>query len=287
MTTRTVTSRDGTSIGLTRLGEGPGVVLVQGAMGTADHFSQLAAALASKFTVWVPDRRGRGLSPLPYRPEHSIARDVEDLDAVLAHSGARRVFGLSSGAVIALTAAAGGSTIDRLAVFEPPLYTTLPLPAGELKRFEAALARGDTAAALTAAGKAVALVPAMNWLPRWFVELIVRRVIAAGTPSGEPSLAEIALTLQYDFRIVSEQHGKLETWRDLRGEVLRLGGSKSPRYLAEDLDALQRALPSAGRVTLPGLDHSASWDPHPQRNRLGNPQAVAIELVRFFNSGAS
>jgi len=77
---RSVTSHDGTSIGYQSFGSGPGVVLVEGAMGRAENYRQLALALADQFTVHVPDRRGRGLSPRPYDASHSINHDVEDFN---------------------------------------------------------------------------------------------------------------------------------------------------------------------------------------------------------------
>jgi pimeloyl-ACP methyl ester carboxylesterase len=72
----TVMSRDGTKIGYRQAGHGPGIVLVQGAMGTAYNYDQLATDLASDFTVYVPDRRGRGMSPREYDTEHSIQNYV-------------------------------------------------------------------------------------------------------------------------------------------------------------------------------------------------------------------
>jgi pimeloyl-ACP methyl ester carboxylesterase len=246
-------------------------------MGTAAEFSGLAAALSDAFTVWVPDRRGRGLSPAEWTASHGIQRDVEDLDAVLADTGARDVFGLSSGAIIALAAAARSATIHRLAVFEPPLFTTRGLPARHLQGFWRAIARGDAAAALTAAGKAVQLVPAVKYLPGWLMTSLLRRVVVR-----DAALAELALTLRFDFQIVAEAHGRLESWHSVNARVL-LGGSRSPTYLKQDLDALEAVLPAASRVTLPGLDHGASWNAHPQRNPRGDPERVARELRLFFS----
>src|SRR5262245_9040330 len=87
-----VVSADGTGIGFERLGAGPVLVLVQGSMGTAYTFRELAEALADSFTVVVPDRRGRGLSPRPFDPSYTIADDVQDLDAVLRATGGRFAF---------------------------------------------------------------------------------------------------------------------------------------------------------------------------------------------------
>ena len=60
-----VMSADGTSIGFRKIGTGPAIVLVQGAMGTVQNYAELALALADRYTVYSPERRGRGLSPKP------------------------------------------------------------------------------------------------------------------------------------------------------------------------------------------------------------------------------
>src|SRR5436189_1432706 len=86
-----VTSRDGTTIGYRRLGRGPGLVLVQGAMGTAQHFTELAGLLADSFTVYLPDRRGRGLSSSSSNGSHGPRQEVEDLQAVLVGTNAELV----------------------------------------------------------------------------------------------------------------------------------------------------------------------------------------------------
>src|SRR5215469_3924968 len=71
MTTGSVTSTDGTPIGYLRAGHGPAVVVLHGSNESARSHAQLALALADSFTVYLPDRRGRGLSG-PHRPDHSM-----------------------------------------------------------------------------------------------------------------------------------------------------------------------------------------------------------------------
>jgi pimeloyl-ACP methyl ester carboxylesterase len=63
--THAVHSRDGTRIGYSRSGDGPGLILLRGALQTSRSFSRLAAELGDNFTIYVPDRRGRGLSGPP------------------------------------------------------------------------------------------------------------------------------------------------------------------------------------------------------------------------------
>ena len=71
---RTCKSLDGTIIGYRQYGTGPGVVLVNGAMGVAQNYHQLATALADSFTVYSPDRRGRGMSNRKFTSDHTIER---------------------------------------------------------------------------------------------------------------------------------------------------------------------------------------------------------------------
>ena len=63
-----VISGDGTTIGYRRFGTGPALVLLHGSMSSGAHHTELARLLADTFTVYVGDRRGRGLSgPEPYQ----------------------------------------------------------------------------------------------------------------------------------------------------------------------------------------------------------------------------
>jgi len=114
-----VTSRDGTRIGYRQIGHGPAVVLLHGGMQAAQDFTLLAESLSSSFSVYVPDRRGRGLSPAATCA--NLAQQCEDLEALLLESGAHRVFGLSSGAIVAIYGALGIPAIQKVAVYEPPV----------------------------------------------------------------------------------------------------------------------------------------------------------------------
>ena len=68
---------------------------------------------------------------------------------------------------------------------------------------------------------------------------------------GYVPMRELAPTLHYDFQLVVEMSGKLESFRAIRAEVLLLGGSKSPSFLKVALDALEKVLPQAKRVEFP------------------------------------
>lgn len=280
-TTGSVTSNDGTTIGYRQLGHGPGVVLLHGAFSSAHNHMQLAEALADAFTVYVPDRRGRGLSG-PYRGDHRIRKDVEDLDALLTRTGAHNVFGVSSGGIICLQAALTLPAIHKAAIYEPPFFNNGSVPTAILTRFDKEIAQGNVAAALITGMKGAQMGPPIfNVIPRWLLELLVSMAMKSEDKKGSGGyipMRALAPTLRYDFQILVETSGKLESFRAIRAEVLLLGGSKSPAYLNVALDALEKVLPHAKRVEFPGLDHAASWN----TDRGGNPEPVAQELRRFF-----
>jgi pimeloyl-ACP methyl ester carboxylesterase len=121
-TARTVRSADGTSIAFSQVGTGPALVLVDAAAGFRGFgpMGPLAVELAPEFTVFTYDRRGRGEST--DTPPYAVEREVEDLQALIeAAGGSACVYGFSSGAVLALRAAADGLPIEKLALMEPPL----------------------------------------------------------------------------------------------------------------------------------------------------------------------
>jgi pimeloyl-ACP methyl ester carboxylesterase len=278
-------SADGTRIGFERLGNGPGVVLVQGAMGTAYTFRELALALAGSFTVIVPDRRGRGLSPRPYDTGYTVDDDVSDLGAVLAATGAGFVFGVSAGADIALRAATTLPGIEKLALFEPAIFPD-GVPARGTGRFLAYAAADDLTGMLVTGMKLAELGPAfLRALPdrvvKAAVAALMRQEAKHGT-GGYAPMAELARAFPYDFAVVRSMDGTIPSFRAVTQPVLLLGGGRSPRYLGRALDELQRVIPDVRRVELPGLDHAAAWNADRRRNPHGDPQAVAEHLRAYF-----
>src|SRR5437763_5434298 len=120
MSLGSVRSGDGTTIAFERSGEGPPVILVGGAFQDRGSLAPLAAELAPSLTVYCYDRRGRGGSG--DTPPYAVGREVDDLRALVAEAGGTAaLFGVSSGAILALEAAAG-APVTKVAAFEPP-YT--------------------------------------------------------------------------------------------------------------------------------------------------------------------
>jgi pimeloyl-ACP methyl ester carboxylesterase len=115
----TALSKDGTPIAFDRIGNGPPVILVDGALcyRGMGQSGQLAELLASYFTVFTYDRRGRGGSgdTAPY----AVEREVEDIAALLSEAGGTTfLWSMSSGVVLALEAASRLSGIKKLALYE-------------------------------------------------------------------------------------------------------------------------------------------------------------------------
>jgi pimeloyl-ACP methyl ester carboxylesterase len=275
------TSRDGTRIGYRQVGHGPGIVLLHGAMQSGESHIELARALAGTFTVYLPDRRGRGLSG-PFGSGYSLRKEVEDVEALVAATGAHDIFGVSAGGIVALQAALTLPAVERVAVFEPALSVVGSASTAFLARFDREIARGNVSAALVTAMKAAEMGPPIfNAIPRALLELLTRLMMAAEdrkATDGDVTMRRLAPTLHYDFQLVAETEGSIESYKAIRSSLLLLGGTKSPPYLTQAVQTLQKLVPQARRVELAGLGHGASGN----RNRGGRPELVAAELLHFF-----
>ncbi|MDN3274292.1 alpha/beta hydrolase [Frankia sp. RB7] len=274
---RSIVASDGTAIGYRQSGSGPGLVLLHGAMQSAASFTDLGAALADRFTVLIPDRRGRGLSG-PFRPDHCMATEIDDLGRLLAETGAQDVFALSAGAVVAMHTALVNPAISRLALYEPPLEVGAIQPRYWAASYEAALAKGNLPAAFAAALKGTGDDEIMTRLPApvltSFFAMMMRLRPNAAVGNGPP-LATLIPTVHYDIELIAETAGDLDRFRRLSTKTLLLGGDRSQGYLTAALDALVKILPNAARVELKGAGHIAA-------DNEGDPARVAVELRRFF-----
>jgi pimeloyl-ACP methyl ester carboxylesterase len=280
-TTGYVTSKDGTVVGFRQLGSGPGIVLLHGSMSSANSHLQLAEALADEFTVFMPDRRGRGLSGA-YSDDYSIREEVDDLEALLTESASHYIFGVSSGGIIALQAALDLPSVEKVAVYEPPLFNDPSVPEAVLTRFDKEIDQGKVAAALVTGMQGAQMGPAfLNAMPRRLLEFLFGILItreAKRSRNGHLSMRDLAPTLHYDIQLIVDASGKHEHFQEVGCQVLLLGGDKSPAYLKAALDNLENALTDVKRIELPGAGHEASLN----TDQGGRPELVAQKLKRFF-----
>jgi len=260
----TVRSADGTTIAYTRAGQGPPLILVDGALCSRSFgpMPKLAEQLAPDFTVYTYDRRGRGDSgdTKPYAPD----REIEDLEALMAVAGGTvYLHGTSSGAALALEAAKHARSIAKLAVYEPPFIvddTRTPMPDDWLPRLNQLVAGNQP-------GDAVKMFMRFVGTPAVFTAIMPLTPVWSKLKAAAP-------TLPYDITIVNDHQRGMpltaEEWAAVKAPTLVAAGGKSPAWMTNGTHALAKALPDATYRTLPGQNH------------MVKAQAIAPVLTEFF-----
>jgi pimeloyl-ACP methyl ester carboxylesterase len=259
-----VRSADGTTLAVERAGEGPAVILAGGAFNDRTTVAGLAAVLSADFTTVTYDRRGRGNSG--DTGSYAAEREVEDLAAVISYAGGPAgVFGHSSGAVLALEAAASGLDITKVAAYEPTyvIEGTRPRPGDDLAcRLRALLDNGDRDAAVAlfqaeVVGLPGQIIDGMRGSPMW------------GWFTG------LAHTLPHDV-ILCGPGMRLPAGRlaGITVPVLAIGGGASPPWLPAAARAVGDAVPAGRYVTLDGQDHGV----------LQQPAALRPLLTSYFRA---
>ncbi len=259
----TVESADGTTIVYDRSGDGPPLIVVDGALTTRWSGSKprLAERLATTFSVYVYDRRGRGDSgdTLPY----ALEREIDDLAAIIAVAGAPvRLYGHSSGACLALEATALlGDKVAGLALYEAP-YNDDPAAQSRWDVYLAALRdalandrRGDAVAAfMTLVGTPPEQIEGARHSPFW------------------PTAESIAPTLAYDH--IGAMNGvsavPIDRAAAIQTPTLVVYGEASLPFMADTARTLAKTMPSATLRGLDGQTHDV------------DPAALAPVLVEFF-----
>ncbi|MET0782445.1 MAG: alpha/beta hydrolase [Microbacterium sp.] len=264
-----VRSADGTRIALHRAGSGPAIILIDPALSTHTGSNKLSAALATRFAVISYDRRGRGASGDEQPDAADPAREVEDIAALIDAAGGKAVlFGSSSGAALALEAAARlGDRVTGVVAYEPPFIcddSRPPLPADLAARIAASVAAGDRSGAAKA----------------FFVEAIGMPPIAVGVMRVLPMWRDakaLTHTLRYDFAVLDgTQRGEplpLGRWSGLTAPTLVLVGSKSPAFFHNTGRALAGGLPTVDYESVEGAHHGS-----PQMG----PGSIAERIIARF-----
>ncbi len=245
----TVMSTDGTTIAYEAQGEGPAVILVDGALSTRQGKRELAELLAPCFTVYGYDRRGRGDSG-DTRP-YGVRREVEDLETLIDEAGgAACLYGHSSGASLALEAAAQlGAKVTRLALYEAPYDND----SADRKRWAAYLAQLTEALADDRRGDAVALFMRYVGMPD-------EQIAGMRQAPFWASLEAIAPTLAYDHTGVLGPDRAVPAARAARipaPTLLMHGGAGAP-FMRATAETLSKAMPHAQFRTLDGQTHEVS-----------------------------
>lgn len=255
----TVKSADGTMIAYECVGNGPALVVSVGAFCTRQTFVA-PDELAQRFTVVTYDRRGRGDSgdTEPFTPE----REYEDLAAVAAVTGPEPafVFGHSSGAAIALRAAAAGVPTAGIVAYEAPfLNEDAPRPTVDPTSHISELVssgRRDEAVAF------------------WMSEVVGLPDEMLAQMDGAPwvrALEPLTHTLPYDLAVTAGGVPAAELGK-ITSPVLILGGKNSPGWFQRSVAEQAAATPGARLEMLDGYDHNAP------------PEVIAPILIEFFGA---
>lgn len=264
----TITSKDGTKIAYDKDGQGPALILVGGAFSYRKFpgLLKLTSLLSEHFTVYNYDRRGRGESG--DNPSYSIEREIEDLEALIAETGGSAfVWGLSSGAVLALQAAAKGANIEKLALHEPPFIVDAAdrqPPKDFVRQVTQLVADNHRTEAIQ-----YFMTQGMGVPP--FVVKMMRLM-----PGVWPKLMAVAHTLPYDAALLEGYTaGKAlptDTWRNVQMPTLVLEGPESPISLRRAAQALDKVLPRSQLKSKKGLGHTKKLD----------AKIISLELTAFF-----
>ena len=266
---KTEKSKDGTTIAFDQYGQGPAVILVDGALqyrAFDQGETQLALLLAKHFTVIQYDRRGRGDSTdtLPY----AVAREIEDIEALIdAAGGSAYVYGISSGAALAMEAAIElPGKIKKLAMYEAPYNSDEAAQQAwnaytrELGELLAAGRRGDAVALfMMLVGATREQTDEIRQSPMW------------------PLWEAIAPTLAYDHTAILGEDAAVPTERAARVSVpaLIMDGEGSYPFMHVAAVALAEAMPNGQQRTLEGQTHEVA------------PEALAPVLAEFFQSNGT
>lgn len=254
-------SRDGTAIAYERSGQGPALILIDGALCSRSFgpMPKLAPLLAQHFTVYTYDRRGRGQSSdtQPYSRE----REVEDIAALIDQAGGSAfLLGLSSGGALALEAAASRLPLGKVAAYEPP-YVGDSGHGGEHERhLKSLIAAGDRGGAVKYFMRSMVGVPAPV--------VIMMRLM----PWVWYKLAAVAHTLPYDAAVMNEFKVPATRFGSITVPTLVMHGGKTDARLQNAAREVANAVAGAQHVTLAGQTHNVA------------PGVLAPAVVKFFTA---
>lgn len=258
-----VRSKDGTAIGYDRAGAGPALILVDGALCSRRFgpMPKLAPLLASRYTVYTYDRRGRGESgdTQPYAPE----REIDDLAALIREAGGSAfLLGLSSGGALALHAAAAGLPVLGVAAYEPPYVDDGGENGGALHqtRLERLLAEGRRGGAVKYFMKDMVGAPAAAVMTMRMMPWVWGKLVA------------VAHTLPYDAAVMTEFRVPRARFASIRVPAVAMNGSRTDPRLQQAARTVASAIPGGTHRSLEGQSH------------MVNPEVLAPVVTEFFGA---
>lgn len=272
LTTGVVTSADGTAVEYLSVGQGPGVIVVPGALALASDFTAFAHLLAARYTVHIIQRRGRGGSG-PQGERYGIERECEDVEAVRVRTGARLIFGHSFGGLVALRAACGNPVYDAVALYEPGVSVNGSIPTDWIRRAHRELTNGKGFEAFMTFARGIN-PDETGKLPRWILRIILRLAIPRHEMRQNIELMPQALNEHVE---VGRYGDRLADYREVAAPTLITSG-KGGAWQTVMLKSLGETISLTETKTFAKLDHFA-----PEKK----PGEIAETVLRFFAAHAT
>lgn len=241
------TSRDGTRIVYDVYGSsGPALILVEGAF-CGRHFGptkRLAEQLGRHLTVYHYDRRARGDSDPS--TDYDVAREIEDIAAMIEVAGGHAALcGFSSGACLAIEAAAAGLPVTQLAIYEPP-YMVGPkarkVPPNFREESQRLVAEGRFGAVVKYFMVKVIGMPVIFWPMIRFTKMYGQ--LCAQAPS-----------MPFDMEAVNGFVPPLARMAEIAVPTLAMAGTKTMPVLRDSVALCAKSIPGARHLMLEGQTH--------------------------------
>jgi pimeloyl-ACP methyl ester carboxylesterase len=248
---------NGTRLYYETAGAGPALVLVHGFSLDARIWDDQFAVFAKRYQVVRYDLRGFGKSALPTGERYM---DAADLKAVFDHLGIERatLVGLSKG---------GGIAID-FAVTRPEAVRALVLVDSTLGGFRWSKEWEASYAPVTAQGQAGDIAGAKQlWLAHPFFQP------AMANPAVAPRLAQIVMDYSgWHWQNADPGRGArppaVERLGEVRAPTLVVVGERDLPDLHRTAEAIERGIPNARKVVLPGVGHLPNMESPRQFNEV-------------------
>lgn len=263
-----VAAKDGTVIRYKTIGQGPGIIIVHGALSDIEEYTELAIALSTTYTVHLMQRRGRQDTQ---DETYNIEKECQDLLAVQQITGAEFLFGHSFGGLVALETLTAPHPFKKVIVYEPGV--SIHWNWHWIADYEKALVQQKYRLAFTTFVQGMGHSP-LNKAPRWLASFILR--IAIRGKDWELKKKLLVSNLREHLE-VKRLEGSYRKYSGISVPVLLAGGQASPDFIHRMLDTLAGEIPASRVVLLPKLTHLA-----PQNSDA--PELVADEIRRFLIS---
>ncbi len=250
-TTHAVLSQDGAKISYLSMGSGPSVLVIPGALSMAADYAAFASALAEHFTVHIIERRGRGESG-PQGDDYSIAKEREDVLALLQKTGASLLVGHSFGGLVALEVARNNPSLTKVAVYEPGVSIDGSIPMHWMPGYEKKLAEKKYLDAFVEFSLAVGPERARN-TPPWLMKLLLPLFL--NSHERKLMLGLLPENLR-EHQEVARLDSSYENYQEIPADVLLMyGGKSNVTWVDMSMERLATVLPRSETKEFPKLDH--------------------------------